>query len=128
MSRCLADVSIRWVDAWCKITSCTNHFLYSWRNRRFYNRIQCCTASDICPLPFGTEFLAILISPKTARELYLYESQIYNWRYYSVPRTKDYVARRTTEGLSTKEIARILKRYIARELFHLILKDLSRLA
>ncbi|WP_429054053.1 IS110 family transposase [Aeromonas rivipollensis] len=42
------------------------------------------------------------------------------------PRTKDYVARRTAEGLSTKEIARNLKRYIARELFPLILKDLAR--
>ncbi|KJR31517.1 transposase, partial [Vibrio parahaemolyticus] len=35
---------------------------------------------------------------------------------------------RTAEGLSTKEIARNLKRYIARELFPLILKDLARLA
>ncbi|EOV3438235.1 transposase, partial [Vibrio parahaemolyticus] len=49
-------------------------------------------------------------------------------RMRSDPRTKDYVARRTAEGLSTKEIARNLKRYIARELFPLILKDLARLA
>ncbi|HIF5545648.1 TPA: transposase [Vibrio parahaemolyticus] len=34
-------------------------------------------------------------------------------RMRSDPRTKDYVARRTAEGLSTKEITRILKRYIA---------------
>jgi transposase len=32
-------------------------------------------------------------------------------------RTKDYVARRTTEGLSKPEIIRCLKRYIAREVF-----------
>ncbi|MEZ9629723.1 IS110 family transposase [Vibrio breoganii] len=49
-------------------------------------------------------------------------------RMRSDPRTKDYVTRRTTEGLSTKEITRNLKRYIARELFPLILKDLARLA
>lgn len=34
--------------------------------------------------------------------------------------TKDYVARRTAEGLSKKEIIRCLKRYVARELFPLI--------
>lgn len=49
-------------------------------------------------------------------------------RMRSDPRTKDYVARRTAEGLSTKEITRILKRYIARELFPLILKDLASLS
>ncbi|MGH2909824.1 MAG: IS110 family transposase [Solirubrobacteraceae bacterium] len=32
-------------------------------------------------------------------------------------RTKDYVARRTTEGLSKREIIRCLKRYVAREVF-----------
>lgn len=35
-------------------------------------------------------------------------------------RTRDYVARRTTQGLSKPEIIRCLKRYIARELFTLI--------
>jgi hypothetical protein len=34
--------------------------------------------------------------------------------------TKDYVARRTREGLSTKEIIRCLKRYVAREGFHVL--------
>jgi hypothetical protein len=33
------------------------------------------------------------------------------------PRTRDYVQRRTTEGLSKREILRCLKRYIAREVF-----------
>jgi len=33
------------------------------------------------------------------------------------PRTRAYVARRTTEGLSKKEIIRCLKRYVARELY-----------
>jgi hypothetical protein len=32
-------------------------------------------------------------------------------------RTRDYVARRTAEGLSKPEIIRCLKRYIAREIF-----------
>jgi transposase len=36
------------------------------------------------------------------------------------PRTRDYMQRRTTEGLSKKEIIRCLKRYIARELYQLI--------
>jgi hypothetical protein len=36
------------------------------------------------------------------------------------PATKAYVERRTTEGLSKKEILRCLKRYIARELYPLL--------
>jgi transposase len=31
--------------------------------------------------------------------------------------TKDYVARRRTEGKSTGEIVRVLKRYVAREVY-----------
>ena len=31
--------------------------------------------------------------------------------------TRDYLARRTTEGLSKREIIRCLKRYVAREIF-----------
>ncbi len=34
--------------------------------------------------------------------------------------TRDYVARRTAEGLSKREIIRCLKRYIAREIHHLL--------
>ncbi|HEX3426320.1 MAG TPA: hypothetical protein VHT30_09325 [Acidimicrobiales bacterium] len=33
------------------------------------------------------------------------------------PRTRDYVDRRTTEGLSKPEIMRCLKRYVAREVY-----------
>ena len=33
------------------------------------------------------------------------------------PRTKAYVARRTAEGKTSREIRRCLKRYIARELY-----------
>lgn len=33
-------------------------------------------------------------------------------------RTRDYVTRRRTQGLSTKEIMRCLKRFVAREVFH----------
>lgn len=47
-------------------------------------------------------------------------------RMRSDPRTQAYVARRTSEGLSLKEIHRCLKRYIVRELFPLILSDLSK--
>jgi transposase len=36
------------------------------------------------------------------------------------PRTKDYVARRTKEGKSKKEIIRCLKRHVAREMFRLL--------
>jgi transposase len=46
-------------------------------------------------------------------------------RMRSEPRTRAYVARRTAEGLSTKEIQRCLKRYIVRELYPLILADLA---
>jgi hypothetical protein len=34
--------------------------------------------------------------------------------------TRAYVARRTTEGKTKKEIIRCLKRYLAREVFHLL--------
>jgi hypothetical protein len=37
------------------------------------------------------------------------------------PRTRAYVARRTAEGLSTKEIMRCLKRFVAREVFHALI-------
>lgn len=46
-------------------------------------------------------------------------------RMRSEPRTRAYVERRTKEGLSSKEIQRCLKRYIARELYPLILADLA---
>jgi transposase len=41
-------------------------------------------------------------------------------------RTKTYVARRTAQGLSTKEIMRCLKRYVAREVYRAVVADLSR--
>lgn len=40
-------------------------------------------------------------------------------------RTKKYVDKRIIEGKSNKEIQRYLKRYIARELFPIIVSDLS---
>ncbi|MEE8058997.1 MAG: IS110 family transposase [Pseudomonadales bacterium] len=46
-------------------------------------------------------------------------------RMRSDARTREYVARRTQEGLSSKEIQRCLKRYIVRELYPLILGDLD---
>jgi len=36
------------------------------------------------------------------------------------PPTRDYLTRRTTEGLSQKEILRCLKRYIARSLYRFL--------
>jgi len=46
-------------------------------------------------------------------------------RMRSDSRTKKYVERRTNEGRTLKEIHRCLKRYIVRELYPLILEDLS---
>jgi transposase len=40
-------------------------------------------------------------------------------RMHSDPRTREYVARRTAQGLSKKDIIRCLKRYIAREIYQL---------
>lgn len=45
-------------------------------------------------------------------------------RMRSDQRTREYVARRTAQGLSLKEIQRCLKRYIVRQLYPLILADL----
>ncbi|WP_210404521.1 transposase [Gloeocapsa sp. PCC 7428] len=39
--------------------------------------------------------------------------------------TKTYLARRTAQGLSQREIIRCLKRYVAREIYHLIRKSRS---
>ena len=41
------------------------------------------------------------------------------------PRTRDYVARRTNEGLSKKDILRCLKRFIAREVYHDLITDIG---
>lgn len=46
-------------------------------------------------------------------------------RMRSEPRTRAYVERRTTEGMSNKEIHRCLKRYLIRELYPVILNDLQ---
>jgi transposase len=50
------------------------------------------------------------------RALYLLALGRMSWD----PRTRAYVARRTAEGLSKPEIIRCLKRYLARELFRLL--------
>ena len=42
------------------------------------------------------------------------------------PRTRDYVARRTAEGLGKKEIIRCLKRYVAREIYRELLTATGR--
>lgn len=39
------------------------------------------------------------------------------------PRTRSYVARRTAEGLSTKDIIRCLKRHLARELYKILTRE-----
>lgn len=43
------------------------------------------------------------------------------------PRTREYVERRTAEGLSKPEIMRCLKRYLAREVYHTLRVDLQEL-
>jgi len=46
-------------------------------------------------------------------------------RMRSEPRIRSYVARRTAEGMSTKEIQRCLKRYLVRELYPFLIADLK---
>jgi hypothetical protein len=41
------------------------------------------------------------------------------------PRTRAYVARRTAEGKTTREIRRCLKRYIARELYRQLSQSMN---
>jgi transposase len=41
------------------------------------------------------------------------------------PRTQAYVARRTAEGKTTREIRRCLKRYIARELYRHLTRTMN---
>ena len=41
-------------------------------------------------------------------------------------RSKDYVARRTAEGKTKKEIIRCLKRYVAREVYQAIMRDMAK--
>jgi transposase len=43
----------------------------------------------------------------------------------SCPRTRAYVARRTAEGKTTREIRRCLKRYIARELYRQLTRTMN---
>jgi transposase len=50
---------------------------------------------------------------------------IANNRLIHDPRTRDYATRRTTTGSSRKEILRLLKRYIARQVFAEILRALT---
>lgn len=48
-------------------------------------------------------------------------------RMNSHPATRGYVQRRTAQGLTKPEIIQCLKRYIAREVHHAIVKDITRL-
>src|SRR5204863_248597 len=53
------------------------------------------------------------------------------WRIVTIrmtrdPRTKAYVARRTAEGKTTKEIIRCLKRYVAREIYKALIANPAR--
>ena len=43
----------------------------------------------------------------------------------SCPRTRAYVARRTAEGKTMREIRRCLKRYIARELYRHLTRSMN---
>ncbi|MGN6244088.1 MAG: IS110 family transposase [Motilibacteraceae bacterium] len=76
----------------------------------------------VCPIPAGSG------KTNTRHRLYrggnrqanaaLYRVVIVRMRWHQP--TIDYVARRTAEGLSKREIIRCLKRYLARELYHLL--------
>lgn len=44
------------------------------------------------------------------------------------PRTRAYVERRTAEGLPKRHIIRCLKRYVTREIYHALIKDIADLA
>jgi transposase len=46
-------------------------------------------------------------------------------RMRSCPRTRAYVARRTAEGKTRREIRRCLKRYIARELYRHLTRSMK---
>jgi transposase len=46
-------------------------------------------------------------------------------RMRSCPRTRAYVARRTAEGKTTREIRRCLKRYITRELYRTLTRSMN---
>ena len=46
-------------------------------------------------------------------------------RLRNCPETRDYAARRTTEGQSKKEIIRCLKRYVARQAYATLRDDLQ---
>lgn len=46
-------------------------------------------------------------------------------RMRSCPRTRAYVARRTAEGKTPREIRRCLKRYIARELYRQLTQSMN---
>jgi transposase len=46
-------------------------------------------------------------------------------RMRSCPRTRAYVARRTAEGKTMREIRRCLKRYIARELYRQLTRSMN---
>ena len=43
----------------------------------------------------------------------------------SCPRTRAYIARRTAEGKTAREIRRCLKRYIARELYRQLTRSMN---
>lgn len=51
----------------------------------------------------------------------LYRTVIVRMRFHQP--TIDYVARRTTEGLTKKDIIRCLKRFLAREAYHRVMTD-----
>jgi hypothetical protein len=46
-------------------------------------------------------------------------------RMHGCPRTRTYVARRTAEGKTTRQIRRCLKRYIARELYRHLTRSMN---
>ena len=78
--------------------------------------------SELCgpsPIPLGPGRPTVVTDSTAAgppSDVLLYRAVIVRTRWHQP--TIDYVARRTTEGLSKHEIIRCLERYLAREVFY----------
>ena len=76
----------------------------------------------VCPIPAGSGKTSgrhrLNRGGNRQANAALYRVVIVRLRWH--PPTIEYVARRTAEGLSKKDIIRCLKRFVARELYHLL--------
>ena len=76
----------------------------------------------VCPIPTGSGKTSgrhrLNRGGNRQANAALYRVVIVRLRWH--PPTIEYVSRRTAEGLSKKDIIRCLKRFVARELYHLL--------